>query len=66
MFSTDILTLPAIFLAFMPLLEFWLPSDRADKSAIGMIPGKCIVSIDAYNDEFIETNHCWMDGGFHS
>ena len=36
MFSTYILTLPAIFLSFLTLLEFWLPPDHDQKSALGM------------------------------
>lgn len=35
MFSTYILTMPAIFLSFLTLLVFWLPPEHADKSALG-------------------------------
>ncbi len=35
MFSTYILTMPAVFLAFLTLLVFWLPPEHADKSALG-------------------------------
>ncbi len=35
MFSTYILTVPAIFLPFLTLLEFWLPPEHADKSDLG-------------------------------
>ncbi|ELU10159.1 hypothetical protein CAPTEDRAFT_93192, partial [Capitella teleta] len=36
MFSTYILTMPAIFLSFLTLLVFWLPPEHADKSALGL------------------------------
>ena len=37
MFSTYILTMPAVFLAFLTLLVFWLPPEHADKSALGKL-----------------------------
>ena len=34
-FSTFILTLPCIFLAFMTLVVFWLPPERPDRTGLG-------------------------------
>ena len=34
-FSSYILTLPCVFLAFLTLVVFWLPPDRPDRTGIG-------------------------------
>ena len=34
-FTTYILTLPCMFLAFLTLVVFWLPPDRPDRTALG-------------------------------
>ncbi len=39
-FSTYILTLPCVFLAFLTLVVFWLPPDRPDRTALGKCPCK--------------------------
>ena len=43
MFSTYILTMPVIFLAFLTLLVFWLPPEHPDKSALGEYNMQCHV-----------------------
>ena len=34
-FSSYILTLPCVFLAFLTLVVFWLPADRPDRTSLG-------------------------------
>ena len=36
-FSTYLLTLPCVFLAFLTLVVFWLPPDRPDRTALGQL-----------------------------
>ena len=52
-FSTFILTLPCIFLAFMTLVVFWLPPERPDRTGLG----KCCHQRDPTERALVSTSH---------